>query len=278
MASGVLYLLHGTKLAARLVVSAASLRRYHKGAIAVVTTDSASTELVRLIANDVRLRIDHIPVRPALLPGCNTGYLLKTRVNEFTPFDTTVFLDCDTLVTGDISRLFDLPSSQHVIVTQFAEWGTKRGIVARRIRRWSSIAPSLVPEALTYGRAVNTGVFSFARESQVFERWHQLAHSGRHLFIPDEVSMQLLLPHVPAVMLDARYNCSARFGTPNDPDTRIVHYHGRKHVGRYGSRWLTNYLQAVAENLGGVAEWTPAKDRRLRGYLQSIQGRGEACT
>jgi len=267
MESGVLYLLHGTKLAARLVVSVASLRKFYRGPVAVVTTDSSACALAERICEDERLQLVHVPVVPNVVPDRHAGYLFKTRLHEYTPFEATAFLDCDTLVRGSIDTLFQLPTRRHVLVTQFCKWRTESGIIARRIKGWKSLFPGLIDAALRYGRAVNTGVFSFTRTSEVFERWYDIAYAGREQFIPDEIAMQLLLPSIPAEMLSDEYNCSAKFGDTKAPSTRIIHFHGRRHVGGYGQLWLDAYHTAFAVNYGRIRQWTPAGDRCLRRHL-----------
>jgi hypothetical protein len=264
---GILYLLDGTKLGARLVVSVATLRRHYRGRVAVLTTDPSAYAIGNELAGDRRLDVEHVHVVADPWIREHRGYVLKTIVHRYTPFDVSVFLDCDTIVRGDLSPLFDLPTDEHVVVTQFCDWTTRGARISSRIRQWSEICSDLIEPALAYGRAVNTGVFAFGRQRDVLERWFTLAYAGRARFIPDEVAMQLLLPHIPHVMLDARFNCSAKYGQPDDPDVRIVHFHGRKHVGPYGMPWLIEYERAFQQNLANLRSWTPATDNQLRSYL-----------
>lgn len=271
MSQGVIYLLDGTKPAARLVVSIVSLRRRYAGPIAILSTDPAAAEIAERIAAEPALAVTHVRAPNPLAHERRRAYLLKTLVHKFTPYDVSLFLDCDTLVRGELGPLFELPSPQHMIVTQFANWPSHRGIVAQRIQRWRTICEPLIGPALTYGRAVNTGVFSFSRQSLGLEQWHSLAYAGRRQFIPDEIAMQLLLPQIPAIMLDDRFNCSPKFGDPRAADVRIVHFHGRKHIGRFGALWMPEYEAAVAANVAGIRDWTPAADRELRRYLRSLQ-------
>ncbi len=272
MERGVLYLLEGTKLAARLVVSLWSLRKHYDGPAAIVSADPSAAELCELIARDPELCVSHIQVNPSSEISRHRGFVLKTLVNRFTPFGITAFLDCDTLVRGQIDELFALPTPEHIVVTQFCDWGTNRGVVRHRIRAWADLQPELITPALEFGRAVNTGVFSFTPRTRVFDSWYRIALTGQDRFIPDEIALQLLLPRFPCAMLDQRYNCSARFGNPGDPVTRIVHYHGRKHVGVYGGLWIRTYEEVVSRNVAGIQDWTPAADRQLRDYLLCTNG------
>ena len=88
-------------------------------------------------------------------------------------------------------------------------------------------------------------------------------------FTPDVLGLQLLLPHYPHVVLDGRFNCSPRYGNPTDPHTRIVHYHGNRHLERYGeasadSLWIQEFSEVFARNLADVRSWSPAGDGRLQ--------------
>jgi len=268
MNQGVLYLMHGTSPAARLVVSAWSLRKWYVGRIAVVSTDAAAEEVCHRIAADPGLGVEHFPVRLERTAKRNWGTLIKSMANQLSPFARTVFLDCDTLVKGDIAALFDLPSDEHVAVTQFSNWSTTQPVVRRRIRSWLDICPELVSPALQFGIAINTGVFAFSSHTTVFERWFSLACAGADKFIPDEIALQLLVPHYPTAVFDHKYNCSAKFGSPKDERTVIVHFHGKKHVGRYGALWTEAFEDVVSRNVARIRDWAPAGDHRLQSYLE----------
>lgn len=269
MTSGVIYLLDGTKPAARLVVSLVTLRRHYEGPVAILATSATASEVVESICLDPSLSVALANIEHDLGDAKHRPFLLKTIVHRFSPFDVTLFLDCDTIVRGDLSPLFEFPTDEHILVTQFVNWTSDMRMIARRVQRWSSICPELIEPALEFGQAVNTGVFSFTRSTVAMKNWFALAYAGRHEFIPDEIAMQLLLPAVPAVVLDDRFNCSPKFRDAEGDDVRIVHFHGRKHVGSYGRLWLQEYDNVVARNTGGIRDWTPAGDRVLRDYLKS---------
>lgn len=270
MTKGVLYVMEGTKLAARLTVSIHSLRRHFPGPIAVASGDPSAAAICERLKADQRLDVVHIQFPSHLRITHHRGYILKTLVHQVSPFDTSVFLDCDTLVRGSIDELFELPSPNHMLTTQFCNWGTTRGVVRRRIEAWADLFPELVADAIRYGRTVNTGVFAFTANTQAFDQWFLTALAGQDRFIPDETALQLLLPRFPAKMLDQRFNCSPKFGDPTHDDTRIIHFHGRKHTGQFGGLWLAAYEQVVAENIADIQDWTPATDRQLRNHVRSM--------
>jgi hypothetical protein len=268
MTQGIVYLLHGRKLGVRLVVSLRSLRSHYSGPVAIISTDPESSSICSRIADDKRLNAIHITCSPRPLAKRHWGYVLKTYVHQLSPFDESLFLDCDTVIRGDLGPLFSFSSPEQIVVTRCCNRATSRGIIAKRIKRWKELFPELVESALRYGHGVNTGIFAFTRETLVMDRWRQVAVAGADHFIPDEIAMQLLLPHYPHQMLDQRFNCSPKYGNAYGDDVRVVHFHGRKHVGSHGQLWKDQYQQAVFENLAGLCEWTPASDRTLRAYLR----------
>jgi len=273
--SGILYLLSGTAYAARLVVSITSLREHYDGVVEILTTDGKAREIVDRIAADSRLNVRQRHVARRRVRRRKSAWLLKTELIGLSRFSTTVYLDCDTVVTGPVDELFRLPDSEHVIVTQFCNWVTTGGIISRRIRSWKDTHPELVPPALAFGPAINTGVFSFTPESRISERWNEVAHAGKHHFIPDELAMQLLLPEFPHVVLDGRFNSSSRYGNIQDPDTRVVHFHGNRHLTSAGDLWLKRFRRAFTRNLGGIAEWSPAGDRPLDKHMHLLETAAE---
>ena len=271
MTQGICYLLSGTKHAARLAVSLYSLRQHYAGPAAIITAERESHAIGETIAGDTRTNVIHLPVQTDDRRGRNWSYLLKTRIQEFSPFEVTAFLDGDTLVRGPIDELFELPTPTHIVLTRFARWKTTGRRISKRIRSWSDTHPELVEAALAFGPAVNTGVFSFSKQSAVFQRWYPMCKDGRGHFLLDETAMQLLLPHVPHRMLDDRFNCSVRYSDPDAPDVRIVHFHGSKHLPPHTDLWLEYYRQTCLADWGRITQWTPARDRRLKKHLDSLK-------
>lgn len=266
--NGVLYFHAGTKYAARLLVSMATLREHYSGPVCILSAGTEAARLSDKMAADPRLNVGHRSLDVTVERGRLASYLFKTTLHRFTPFERTVYLDCDTLITGEIAPLFELPSDRHIAVTQFCDWRTAGGRMARRIRSWTDTHPELVPAALEFGPAINTGIFAFTPHSTIWNRWNEVAVAGQHHFIPDELALQLLLPVSPHVVLDGRFNCSIKYGTPNDPETRIVHCHGHKHLLETSSLWQEAYAKAESLNLGNLRSWTPGGDKRLKKYLK----------
>lgn len=272
---GVIYLLTGPTHAVRLVVSLWSLRQHYVGPVTVFTTRSASHDVGRLCAQDDRLHIDHRLFDEIESPK-NRSLLTKVAVLQATPYETTVFLDADTLIVGSIDDLFELREEALFGLTQFCNWTTQKRVIRKRIERWRDVrregfnVPELIDSALLPAPAINVGVFAFRRDYISLNAWFDLTQAGAHTFICDEIAMQLLLSTLPHQLFDARFNRSP-IHCPSHADTRIWHFHGNKHVNRKTSRdlWLPAYKAVLSENLGDIVSWTPGTDKRLARLLKT---------
>jgi hypothetical protein len=101
--------------------------------------------------------------------------------------------------------------------------------------------------------------------------WFGMAFKGRELFIPDETCCQLMVPQYPHVIADHRFNCSYKYDNPDDPDIRVIHYHGRKHcridLPYHGDKWIKIFGEVSSRDVAGINTWMPAGDRMLKKYL-----------
>lgn len=267
---GVLYYNLGRSCAVRLLVSLHSLRKHYSGPVAILSEGEESHRLCQRIAAACGARV--IEWDAAVETGKNMPFLAKTRLHLGTPFEVTVALDSDTLVLGPLDELFVQAERDGFCVARFANWRTSGGIMQKRIRQWSEILPGYIEAAVNHGPAINTGVMVFRQDASLFRQWYETALRGREYFIPDEVSCQLLLPRHPHFILDGKWNRSCKHDDPDLPDTRIIHYHGKKHcrpgLPYHGDKWMAVYDEVVNLNLAGVRDWSPAGDRMLKRYLK----------
>lgn len=93
-----------------------------------------------------------------LVPG---SLLSKSRMMDLSPFDTTLFLDADTVVLGPLDHVFDR-AERHGLACCICEcpWARRFAGLSemRNLQEW------------------NTGVIGFTRQaSQVFESWKAIA-------------------------------------------------------------------------------------------------------
>lgn len=271
MDKGVLYFIIGTRHWAVLIASMLSLRRFYDGPIGLMFPDDGDDELFNRVSADPILS-PIIPVRFKLDKyRRHSGYMNKPKMIQLSPFDSTVFLDADTLIAKPIDDMFIEPDGE-VCLTKFANWTTKGKKIKGRISKWLRAEPERVQRQLdTEYAAVNTGVLAFG--GGVLSRRfgdHWLDTTSRNpRFIADEIAAQLIYPEHGCILLDDRYNCSPLYGANRD-DAVVWHFHGKKHLRPQAiDLWWPVYSEAVEKNVAGIRDWTPAGDKRLREHLKT---------
>ncbi len=268
---GVIYYNSGTSCAARLLVSLASLREHYKGPVTLLSEGEASHPLCEKIGGALDAEV--VRWESGVKPGKNAPFLAKTRLHLGTPYQTTVALDSDTLVVGPIDELFVLAERGMFCVAQLGKWRTQGRIIQARLRKWADILPDDLDAASQFGPAINTGVMAFCKGASIFKEWHDVAEQGREHFIPDEVSCQMMLHRHKHRILDGRWNRSCRHDDPDLPETRIIHYHGRKHcrpgLPFHSDKWVAAYDEVMRKNLADLSEWAPAGDRQLARHVKA---------
>lgn len=270
---GIIYYNAGTSCLVRLAVSITSLRKHYLGPLTVISEGPESAECSRLIAEDPRIKADFMEVDLGIPPGTSRTYLAKPKIVTVTPYDTTLWIDSDTLIKGDVTPMLDAAEKHQFAVCQFTNWQSNGSRIAKRIKAWGTWYPDWVETALNFGPAINCGVVAFRRDSELMRDWYGLALPGREQFIADETCCQLILPRYPHIVMEPKFNCSCKYDDPNKPDTRIIHFHGRKHC-RPGlpfnaPLWIDAYEETMRLNIGSINSWTPAGDRFLYKHLRN---------
>ena len=269
MTRGVIYYNTGTGCVVRLLVSLHSLRKHYAGPVTILSEGDESHELCKPIA--AALDADLQPWDCGITPGKHRAYLAKTRYHEGTPYETTIALDSDTLVTGKLDELFQEAETHGFCVSQLGDWRSDGKTISSRIRQWEQWLPDFVEEAVSFGPAINCGVVAFRKDTPLYQDWMRLALPGRDTFIPDEVCCQIVLHRYPHRVLDGRWNRSCKHDDPDAPDTRVIHYHGRKHCRSglpfHGDKWVAELDSLIEHDITGVSRWLPAGDKMLGRYL-----------
>lgn len=266
MTDGVIYLLGPAGYAELLCVSLFTLRKHFTGPATVFCTDYESADICHRMARDERLGLT---VKMATRPNNrrHATYCTKPVVSLLSTYDRTVFLDCDTLVAGDFSELFE-PS---LAVVQFSNWVTTGKRIAGRIKQWldvSDAARTLASIQLDNShKAINTGVYGYHRSNLSFIRaWRDLTLQGQRCSFTDELAMQLLLSTgQPPICFDDRFNLSPRYGI-GTADPRIWHLHGRGHVRKHEGKaiWWPIFHEAMEAGWGGLDQWAGQFDAAVK--------------
>jgi lipopolysaccharide biosynthesis glycosyltransferase len=275
---GVIYLNHGTKHCARLAVSLYSLRKVYGGPIVVMDTGEESAKgIVAKIASETRLNVTVQPI-PFTRLRRHSCYVAKPSLWRYSPFETTLLLDADTVVVKEPSKLFELAEqeSDGLVVTRFSNWDTQGKIVSGRIEQWRGIKDSKldVPHMIVRARgtpqgAVNTGVVCWRKGSPFLPAWERLSKAGSKCSLTDEVCCQLLLTQFKHAMVDCRYNASPLYPACSPEHVVIWHFHGNKQCRAEALPfWWPVYAECMEQNIAGIMEWTPAGDERLGKYLE----------
>jgi hypothetical protein len=276
---GVLYLCCGSKHGVHLIVSLASLRQYYTGPVAIACELSGpGKDVAEACAADPRLGpIIVVSNHQMQAGGKGVSYLTKTLLPKVTPFESTIFIDADTLIVGKFEELWPRTPDE-VVLTHFCDWYSRGHKMTGRIKEWQEVEPERVARMLSKDwPAINTGVVCWGKDTAAFaDDWHATS-SKRRVFITDELAAQLIYPDHNVRVVDWRYNASVVFdiGRKETGEASIWHGHGFKFWKRPNAwAWIYRdfYLGCLEANAANIrAVWPgdkvmrliPAADRKL---------------
>ncbi len=272
MTQGVIYFNQGTKCIIRILVSLFSLRKQYTGNVTLLNVGMPEKWVRKMLK---RLNIDlkiipDIGVRPLVR---------KAQLWEDAPYDVTMFIDADTVVVGPIDEYFDKIKEYGFCTGEFAGWKTTGRTISGRIKRYSNIMKEWqIEHALEYGKATNTGIFGFTKDSEFLAPWKRLTvMADKHGCspIPDELSCQMLLADLKHWLAPIKWGVSVNKSTPEHlEDARIIHYHGRKHVREdldICRIWKSHYWEMRRTFPTCTQLGSALGDRRLARYLQNTR-------
>lgn len=279
---GILYYNSGIKCLVRLLVSIHSLRKINpKDSITILFSGDDCENICKKISQVYN--IDLKKVEYNVPEGYNRILLEKCLCYSKSPYDINIFLDADTLILKDFSKdLWEYAEKYEFAVPKFSNWKSNGKRIYKRIIQWKNIYPDLIDDAINFGPAINSGVFSFKKNSSFIVDWYNLAILGRNNFIADETCCQLFLHKYPHIILDSKYNVSCRYDNVYKHDNRIIHYHGRKHCKinkeyklEHGAElWIKEYDEVISNNVADILSWQPSHDRTLRKYIKYKKQKG----
>lgn len=266
MSRGVVYLLCGPAAAERLIVSLFTLHKHWMGPVTIGAATPDDEAAIAVPATSLGAQV----LRVDKAAGRNAHYASKSLAPAWTPYEETVFLDADTIVTGPIDALF----GHRLAITQFAEWVSTGPRMSKRCRDWKGISPyidTLIERQVQKSHpAINTGVIGFRKSDPQLAMWHAVTMAGKGRFIGDEIAMQLVHPELECTVMDDRWNCSPFFGL-HKGEAVVWHFHGRKHLRKDAGRvlWLPAFQEAVAAKAGKLDEWAGKYDKWVRDWLKT---------
>jgi len=272
---GIIYYNSGTRCLVRLLTSIHSLRKSHPNIdITILAQNDNGYQICNTISNTYNINLKEVDY--GVSSGKNKTYIEACLCHTVTPYDLSIWIDSDTIIMKPFAEdLWAFAESSEFAVARFSNWRTTGRSIKKRINSWSEIYPDLMDAAINFGPAVNCGVFSFKKDSLLMKDWCGLALPGRNNFIADEVCCQIILHKYPHIIIDSKYNRSCKYDDPNKEDTRIVHFHGKKHcrindnrILYNGELWLGEYNEIVKNNIANVLDWQPSGDIMLKKYLK----------
>ena len=262
MKQAVIYYNSGTKCLVRLAVSIASLRDHYKGDI-VVYNQGTSHPLLTDLSKIYSFRLHSFP------HSSEKALVTKVHILKLLQHEEVVFLDADTLVRQPLTQMFEWVRQYGAVFTNFEDWFTRGRTIQRRINGWRGIIGNeYIEQALNYGTAINTGVFGIKNDHPIIEPWCELARIGgqNDLFIPDEISAQILIPSFEHYLAPKEYNRSARYGKSDG--CVVAHFHGRKHIGKWElCREWRNLFWELKDPLSLT---DPLGDRALKDHMTKM--------
>ena len=268
--AGVILYNRGTKMLPRLIVTLRSLRKHWHGPVSVFIDGDQPEGFVESIVKE--FNVEEIWDKDDDI----TTLVRKIQISQKTPYDVTVFLDADTIVLGPFTELFEWAQQCDFVVTHFAGWRSDGNIIGRRVRGFTNIVGSeMIEKAIAYGPAINTGIYAYDKRrvpASLWKQWFEIAQAGskQGCYIPDEVACQILLPQYNFIIAPPQFNVSVRYD-PGTTDQRIVHFHGRKHAGKYDAcrLWAKELIECLKTNLCNINEFLDRKygDRTLHHFL-----------
>lgn len=268
MSRGVVYFNKGGKCVVRMIVSIYSLRKYYSGSITCIICGEQPEGFIKVL-QDLNVDILDIPDE-GLYP-----LVVKSKLWRYSPYDTTLFIDADTVIVNNIDLVFPIIEKYGFCVYRFADWVNTGSHMSNRINAMTSICPEYVKPTFDYKYAINTGVVGWSKNGLHFlSEWEELTQKTYDnnvlRIIVDEIVCQMLLHKHKHFLLGSEYGISIKYG--KIPDNPIIyHFHGRKHVSIYerSKIWRQEYWELVKQK-GYTILSNPNGDKRFSKYLTNI--------
>lgn len=275
MSSGVIYLNSGTKMLPRLLVSVHSLRNHYQDNVSILLMGDSGYEHIKKIADLYSASI--ITINSDLNIRKNYWFE-KSRLHLYTPYDQSIFLDSDTIVLQNFNELFDVIDEHDFFACQFAHWRSSGRTIGKRLKQWMSTDRELVEHTIKADiPSVNVGVYGFKSDAEFMKHWFNLTIKHPKANLPEESTCHLLLTQYKSTIVSSKYNCSCKHDDPDSPDTKIVHYHGRKHClldqnkkpKYHADKWLGLWMEIFENNVCDIQQWySDCGDRSLRYFMR----------
>lgn len=271
---GIILFNRGEKCIVRASVCLYSLRKHYDGPVTFYLEDPYPHEFDD-VCKHFNVDIVHNEENHEL-----KTLVRKTDMFANPPYDRTLWLDADMIITGKLDEMFDDLDNTDLVIPHFAGWWSDGPKISARTKRFKGIAEDRhYNKALERFPATNTGILSF-RKSEKWTKfvndWVTLAHKGSQakIFIPDEVAFQILWPSIEEWGLrihiaNRKFNVSVLHDHQGSEDMRVMHYHGQKHVLDHPNcdLWKNTLKEMRESNVANIEHFLQYADKRLKIYL-----------
>jgi len=276
---GIILFNRGDKCICRAIVCLYSLRKHYDGAITFYLEDPYPHEFDD-VCKYFNVDVIHNEEKPEL-----KALVRKTDMFANPPYDRTLWLDADMVIMGSLDEMFDKLDDADVVIPHFCGWWADGPKISQRTKRFQGIAEQRhIDKALGHYPATNTGILSFRKSdkwTKFVTDWVTLAHKGSlaHIFIPDEVSFQVLWPSIEEwglkiFIANRKFNVSVLHDHGGTEDIRVAHFHGQKHCLDVPlcNIWKNVFAEMCKDNIANINHFLQYADKRLKKYITANGG------
>lgn len=211
------------------LVSIYSLKKYNKNVEVILVVDDFTEMRLKSYEEKVSELVDNIVSQTfeSNLSSRLRSRFLKTSLRELIKGDF-LFLDCDTIVSGDIEGIFHLSCDVGMVLDGHRELclGERYEDVLKNIQVFEKDV-----SVIEY-KYFNSGVI-YCRDTEIahkiFRMWHsEYIKSNRYGNLQDQLPLHFVNSriHGKIVEMDGKYNCQMDRGVKYLYDARIIHYLG----------------------------------------------------
>lgn len=269
--NGIVFFNAGEKCIVRLIVAIYSLKEHYDGDITLISMGDESHNHCEYIADYFNCNLIKLD---KFLYIDKYYWYEKSRINEYSSYDNTLFIDSDTLTQKNPSILFEEIEKEDFIVPQFSDWTVEKGIIKNRLNKWKDIDSKLLEKTLQSGmESVNVGVYGFNKNSELMKNWFNFTiQKTEDVTLPEESTCHLLLNKYKGKIIDSLFNYSCKHEKKNVNDAYIIHYHGRKHcrIDEDGNilfnanKWINKFMKMYNINICNIKHFVNViEDKKL---------------
>ena len=205
---GIVYLAMGPAYAVLAGLSIKTLKKFSDIPVTVIVDDSVKPHSQSLGADTITC-ISNV---------ASENRAVKSRIYELSPYENTLFIDCDTIINGDVADCFRYLEYFDIAIKQKIKAFSRLGKGSLSLFNGKHIVAEL-PHW-------NSGVIAFKRNKKtknMFQDWAQLQSELKYDFDQPALAEAIIKSDVRVVSLEETWNfqnCRAVYGSKE----KIIHY------------------------------------------------------